>query len=162
MILPPPPAEIRAPGPVARVLRAPFEARTWRETFHLLVNLPVGIATFTILVTGFATGLGMLITLLGIPIIVAMVYVSRWMASLERGRAKLLLDADVRPAWRSTAASSPSSAQAARPPPSCSFRTVPASNGPDGRNPMVSAPETAPTPRARSIRRGEKFQPYAG
>src|SRR5512141_2997721 len=100
MILPPPPAEIRATGPMARVLRAPFEPRTWRETFHLLFNLPVGIATFTILVTGFATGLGMLITLLGIPIIVATMYVSRWMASLERGRAKLFLDADVRPAYR--------------------------------------------------------------
>lgn len=100
MILPPPPAEIRATGLMARVLRAPFEPRTWRETFHLLFNLPVGIATFTILVTGFATGLGMLITLLGIPIIVATMYVSRWMASLERGRAKLFLDADVRPAYR--------------------------------------------------------------
>lgn len=52
---------------MARVLRAPFDARTWRETFHLLLNLPVGIATFSIVVTGFAMGLGMLITLLGRP-----------------------------------------------------------------------------------------------
>jgi signal transduction histidine kinase len=100
MTLPPPPAEIRSPGTLARALRAPFEARTWRETFHLLFNLPVGIATFTVVVTGFATGIGMLITLVGIPIVFLTMYLSRWMASVERGRAKLFLDTDVRSAYR--------------------------------------------------------------
>jgi len=100
MTLPPPPAEIRTPGTLARALRAPFEARTWRETFHLLFNLPVGIATFTVVVTGFATGIGMLITLVGIPIVFLTMYLSRWMASVERGRAKLFLDTDVRSAYR--------------------------------------------------------------
>jgi Putative sensor len=58
MTLPPPPAQVQTPGVLARALRAPFEARTWRETLHLLLNMPVGIATFTILVTGFATASG--------------------------------------------------------------------------------------------------------
>ncbi|HEU4355814.1 MAG TPA: sensor histidine kinase [Actinomycetota bacterium] len=100
MTLPPPPAAVTTPNPVLRALRAPFEARTWRETFHLLFNLPVGIATFTVVVTGFATGLGMLITLLGIPIIFATMYLSRWMASIERGRARLFLGVEVPPAYR--------------------------------------------------------------
>jgi signal transduction histidine kinase len=100
MTLPPPPAELRSSGPAARALRAPFEARTWRETFHLLFNLPVGIATFVVIVTGFATGVGMAITLLGIPIVFATMYVSRWMASVERARADLLLGVDVHPAYR--------------------------------------------------------------
>ncbi|HEX9094234.1 MAG TPA: sensor histidine kinase [Coriobacteriia bacterium] len=95
MVFPPPPARAASRSPVARALRAPFEARTWLETLHLLLNLPVGIVTFTIVVTGFATGLGMLITLVGIPIIVLTVYVSRWMGSVERARTRAFLGIDV-------------------------------------------------------------------
>ena len=100
MTLPPPPAAVRTPNPVLLALRAPFEARTWRETFHLLFNLPVGIATFTVLVTGFALGFGLLITLIGIPILIATLYVSRAMGTIERMRARLLLDLDVPAPYR--------------------------------------------------------------
>ena len=95
MSLPPPPVAVRTPNPLVRALRAPFELRTWKETIHLLLNMPIGIATFTIVVTGFALGFGLLITLVGIPILIAMLYVSRAMGWFERGRAKLLLDLDV-------------------------------------------------------------------
>jgi signal transduction histidine kinase len=95
MTLPPPPVRVRTPNPLVRALRAPFELRTWKETIHLLLNMPIGIATFTIVVTGFSLGFGLLITLVGIPILIAMLYVSRGMGWFERGRAKLLLDVDV-------------------------------------------------------------------
>jgi signal transduction histidine kinase len=95
MNFPPPPAQAATRTPVARALRAPFEARTWRETLHLLLNLPVGIATFTVIVTMFATGFGMLITLVGIPLIFLTIYVSRAMGTVERARAKVLLGIDV-------------------------------------------------------------------
>jgi signal transduction histidine kinase len=98
MTLPPPPVPVRSP--FARALRAPFELRTRKETIHLLLNMPVGIATFTIIVTGFATGFGLLITLIGIPILIAMLYVSRALGWFERGRAKLLLDQEVAPPYR--------------------------------------------------------------
>ena len=62
--------------------------------------MPVGIATFTVIVTGFALGFGLLITLIGIPILIAMLYVSRGMGWFERGRAKLLLDLDVPSPYR--------------------------------------------------------------
>ncbi|HYG70866.1 MAG TPA: sensor domain-containing protein [Actinomycetota bacterium] len=78
-----------------RALRAPFEARTWKETFHLLLNLPVGIATFTIVITGISLGFGLLITLIGIPILIAMLWVSRWLGTFERVRAGVLLDTEV-------------------------------------------------------------------
>src|SRR5262245_12222534 len=100
MTLPPPPVQVPSPNPFTRALRAPFELRTWKETIHLLLNMPVGIATFTIIVTGFATGLGLLITLIGIPILIAMLYVSRAMGWFERGRAKVLLDLDVPSPYR--------------------------------------------------------------
>jgi signal transduction histidine kinase len=95
MTLPPPPVQVPAANPLVRAFRAPFEARTWKETIHLLLNMPFGIATFTIIVTGFALGFGMLITLVGIPILIAMLYVSRAMGTVERVRAGLLLDVDV-------------------------------------------------------------------
>ena len=94
MTIPPPPAA-PSPSPVVRALRAPFELQTWKDTAHLLLNLPVGIATFTIIVTGFTLGFSLLITLIGIPILLALVYVSRWMGAFERVRAALFLDAEV-------------------------------------------------------------------
>jgi signal transduction histidine kinase len=100
MTLPPPPAQVSAANPLVRALRAPFEARTWKETIHLLLNMPFGVATFTIIVTGFALGFGMLITLVGIPILIGMLYVSRAMGTVERVRAGLLLDLDVPSPYR--------------------------------------------------------------
>src|SRR4029077_19498759 len=81
--------------PVTRFLIQPFTARTWKETLYLLLSLPVGIVTFSVLVTGLATGAGLLITLLGIPIIWLTFVLARGLADLERMRARTLLDADV-------------------------------------------------------------------
>src|ERR671918_2679217 len=96
MTLPPAPVQVGTPSQLVRALRAPFELRTWKETIHLLLNMPIGIATFTIIITGLAVGFGLLITLIGIPILFALLYVSRAMGTIERVRAALLLDADVR------------------------------------------------------------------
>lgn len=85
----------RRSNPIARGLLAPFSARTWKETIHLLLNLPFGIATFMLVVTGFSLGFGLFITLIGIPILIAMLYVTRGIGVVERLRAKLLLDVDV-------------------------------------------------------------------
>ena len=95
MTLPPPPTTAPSSNPLVRALRALFELRTWKETIHLLLNLPIGIATFTIIVTGFALGFGLLITLIGIPILFGLLYVSRAMGTFERVRAALLLDVEV-------------------------------------------------------------------
>src|SRR5262249_28255774 len=61
-----PPAARRS---VMGMFRAVFAKRTWLETAYLLVDLPVGIVGFTVVVTGLSLGLGMLITLIGIPIL---------------------------------------------------------------------------------------------
>ena len=50
--------------------------------------------------TGFALGFGLLITLIGIPILIAMLYVSRAMGWFERLRAALLLDVEVPSPYR--------------------------------------------------------------
>jgi signal transduction histidine kinase len=100
MTLPPSPSADFPPSALVQALRAPFELRTWKETIHLLLNMPVGIATFTTIITGLAIGFGLLITLIGIPILFALLYVSRAMGTIERVRAALLLDVDVPSPYR--------------------------------------------------------------
>jgi signal transduction histidine kinase len=72
------------------VLR-PFRSRTWTELAYLLVGLPAGIVTFSVVVTGVAAGVSLMITLVGIPILVATAYADRGLAWLERRRAGLVL-----------------------------------------------------------------------
>jgi signal transduction histidine kinase len=75
-------------------------ARLGLDTTYLLLGLPVGIVTFTVVVVGWALGLSLLITLIGIPIAAATVYVSRWMAWVERRRAALVLGEPVPSIYR--------------------------------------------------------------
>lgn len=65
------------------------------DTAYLLLGLPVGIVTFTWVVTGWSTGLSMLVTLIGIPILMATIHVSRWLSWVERQRAALVLGAPI-------------------------------------------------------------------
>ena len=91
-----------APGdfPPARhvfpaALRAPFEARTWRELAYLLLSLPISVFLFSFAITMTALGLGMLITFLGIPILAAGLAMCRGFGAMERTRARGLLRLEV-------------------------------------------------------------------
>ena len=72
------------------MFRAVIAARTWRETLYLLLDLVVGVVGFTFVVTGLSLGAGLLITLVGIPILGLTVLGCRGAAWLERRRARLL------------------------------------------------------------------------
>ena len=61
------------------------------DTVYLLLALPMGILTFTVVVTGWALALGLAITLIGLPIAMVTIHTSRWMAWVERRRAALVL-----------------------------------------------------------------------
>ncbi|MFD3611461.1 sensor histidine kinase [Streptomyces atroolivaceus] len=76
-------------------LRAPFEARTWRELGYLLLSLPISVVLFSFAVTMVSLGLGMLITFLGIPVLAAGLAMCRGFGAVERGRARGLLRLDV-------------------------------------------------------------------
>ncbi len=56
------------------------------DTAYLLVAFPVAVAGFVVVLTLFATGVGMLITVVGIPIVVGAMYAARAFADLERLR----------------------------------------------------------------------------
>jgi signal transduction histidine kinase len=61
------------------------------DTVYLVLALPMGILTFTWVVTGWSIGLALLITFIGLPILMITVYASRSMAWIERRRAALVL-----------------------------------------------------------------------
>jgi signal transduction histidine kinase len=74
--------------------------RAIRETIQLILDLVFGIIGFTVVVTGLSLGVGMLITLIGIPILAATLFAARGLGWLDRGRANLLLGLDVPPPRR--------------------------------------------------------------
>ncbi|MFE6163210.1 sensor histidine kinase [Streptomyces sp. NPDC056486] len=76
-------------------LRAPIEARAWKEFGYVLLSLPISIVTFTFAVTMLSLGVGLLITFIGIPVLAAGLAACRGLGSLERVRARALLDVEV-------------------------------------------------------------------
>jgi signal transduction histidine kinase len=80
----------RRSGP-SRFLHPLAEARTYLETFHLWLDLVVGVFWFSVLTTLIACGVSLLITLVGLPILTATFLLARGGAYVERRRVALLL-----------------------------------------------------------------------
>jgi hypothetical protein len=77
-----------------RWLLVPYkERRTYLVFVYLLLGLPIGVFDFVLIVTGGALGLGLLITLLGIPVLIGTLLVAHALATFERRLAWSLLDA---------------------------------------------------------------------
>jgi signal transduction histidine kinase len=69
---------------VARMASGLRSPRTYGRILYLFLAFPLGLIEFCVLVIGISTGLGLAITLVGLPILVAMLYLWRWMAQGER------------------------------------------------------------------------------
>jgi signal transduction histidine kinase len=76
-------------------LRAPFEARSWREFGYVLLSLPISVVLFSWTVTMVSLGAGLLVTFLGIPVLAAALAGCRGFGALERARARGLLRLEV-------------------------------------------------------------------
>ncbi|MFI6091430.1 sensor histidine kinase [Streptomyces sp. NPDC051218] len=76
-------------------LRAPIEARAWKEFGYVLLSLPISIVTFVFAVTMLSLGGGLLVTFIGIPVLAAGLAACRSFGSLERVRARALLGVEV-------------------------------------------------------------------
>ncbi|MET9511262.1 sensor domain-containing protein [Streptomyces flavidovirens] len=72
-------------------LRAPVEARTWREFGYLMLSLPVSVLFFVFAVTMTSLGMGLLITFLGVPVLAACLAGCRGFGAVERARARGML-----------------------------------------------------------------------
>jgi len=68
----------------ARLHQELVDPRTYGRIAYLLVAGCLGLAEFIFLVTAISIGLGLAITLVGIPILVGCVYAWGWLAELER------------------------------------------------------------------------------
>jgi signal transduction histidine kinase len=90
------PERPEAEQPGRGVLRPLIQARTWRETAFLLLDLPVGVAMFTIVVTMLSVGVGLLITLIGLPLLVATIWIGRLFGVVERARSNAFLGTELR------------------------------------------------------------------
>jgi hypothetical protein len=78
---------------VTWLLEAYSDRRTYGALGYLLVGLPLGVFGFVVVVTGLSTGLGLLVTLLGIPILVLTLLFVRAFAGLYRQVAWSMLQA---------------------------------------------------------------------
>jgi signal transduction histidine kinase len=78
---------------VVRTLLAPWrQSQTWWSLTHVVLDLPIGVVTFTIVITLAATSVGLLIVFpLAIPVIWLTFISARVLAGLERTRFSALL-----------------------------------------------------------------------
>ncbi|MGE0881202.1 MAG: sensor histidine kinase [Acidimicrobiia bacterium] len=86
-----------SPPAVSRVRRRGLygpllDPLTWKETLHLLLDLPAGIAFFTVAVTLVSVAFAISFLVIGAPAIALTVLSGRLIGAVERERAKLLLD----------------------------------------------------------------------
>lgn len=58
---------------------------------YLLLAMPLGILYFVILITGYTLGTGLVITLVGVPILVTMIFVTYLLGDLDRAMTSRLL-----------------------------------------------------------------------
>jgi len=66
-----------------RFLSAPFRRQTYRNLLFLLLAFPLGIVSFTGVITGVTLGLGLLVTVVGVPILLGTLLGARYYAVLE-------------------------------------------------------------------------------
>jgi hypothetical protein len=86
------------PEPAWRIALRPFiTARGWTGLTHNLLGLPLGTAYFIWLVTGLATGLGLAVTIIGIPLLTLVLAATRPLLMFERGIANALLGTSLPP-----------------------------------------------------------------
>jgi hypothetical protein len=85
---------------LAQLALAPFQARSYTNLVYLLLSFPLGVIYFVFLVTGLSTGVGMIITILGLPILGLTMLGCWWLAALERRLAIGLLGAVIPPMGR--------------------------------------------------------------
>ena len=65
--------------------------RFFPNLVYLLIGMPLGILYFVVLITGYALGAGLAITIIGIPILVSMIFVTYMLGDLERVTTSKLL-----------------------------------------------------------------------
>ena len=71
--------------------RFAYDRHTWKEIAHLLANFPVALLGFTYVVTMLSVGIGLTVTVIGLPLLSAGLLGARQLGKLERARSRALL-----------------------------------------------------------------------
>ncbi len=83
-------------SPVRAVLTAPFSARTWLCTIHLVLGLPLGLTTFVVLVTLLPLTVGLIPTVVGAMICgLLLLWCVRAFTAVQRSRFAEILRVDI-------------------------------------------------------------------
>ncbi len=78
------------------MLGALVSPRTWLAVIHLLAGLVIGMVSFTVVVIGISLGIALLpVFLVGIPVLVAVIWLAGLGARAERARFAVLLGAEI-------------------------------------------------------------------
>lgn len=77
-----------------------FRARTYLNLIYLFLAFPTGLAYFVALTVGFSLGLGLVVVLVGIPILAVTFLLTTIAVAFERNLANSLLDADIQSSVR--------------------------------------------------------------
>ncbi|MCX4389307.1 sensor histidine kinase [Micromonospora peucetia] len=71
------------------------------DSGYVLLGLPLALASFAVLLVGLAAGLGLVVTVIGLPILSGTLYAARGLADIERLRLPAVLhQARIRPRYR--------------------------------------------------------------
>ncbi|MEV4545027.1 Signal transduction histidine kinase [Micromonospora echinaurantiaca] len=71
------------------------------DSGYVLLGLPLALASFVVLIVGLAAGLGLVVTVIGLPILSGTLYAARGLADIERLRLPAVLrQARIRPQYR--------------------------------------------------------------
>lgn len=79
---------------VRRFLGTPFRAQTYRNLLYLVLAFPLGLVYFVGLLFGVTLGVGLLVTWVGLPIILATLAAATVAAGLEASLARRLVGVD--------------------------------------------------------------------
>ncbi|MFD5218483.1 sensor histidine kinase [Streptomyces tendae] len=72
-------------------VRFAYDRHTWKEIAHLLANLPAALLGFIYVVTMLSVGVGLTVTVIGLPLLAVGLRGARQLGRLERARARMLL-----------------------------------------------------------------------
>jgi signal transduction histidine kinase len=82
---------MRQSGRVPGVLKPLFTQRTYAELLYVALGLPLGIAGFVFVVTALSVSVGLMITIVGFPLLAFALVLARQFAAVERGLGRGLL-----------------------------------------------------------------------
>lgn len=80
---------------LADVLTPLLDTQTYRNICYLVLSFPLGLAYYSVLIIGFASGIALTVVLVGLGILLGMVLGLRYVAAVERSLANSLLEVNI-------------------------------------------------------------------